>query len=217
MRHTFNKTAWARAYRHNPSQDSTSALPSILGLALIVGALVLAWRYQQQRYALAGGKPARLRQSPEDEEEKDIFSSDEEDFPNNSLPQLTDVEGIDPSPKQAVSLSEVDTAADGSLVARPAASPAAEVHDDPAATNHQEEPQKEEEEDADKPSPSGWFAERAAMLRGERGIERPAADASDDVVDCLVPALRRPDGDNELRTKRLPPKAKHGHVDVLLD
>lgn len=198
-------------------QDSTSALPSILGLALIVGALVLAWRYQQQRYALAGGKPARLRQSPEDEEEKDIFSSDEEDFPNNSLPQLTGVEGIDPSPKQAVSLSEVDTAADGSLVARPAASPAAEVHDDPAATNHQEEPQKEEEEDADKPSPSGWFAERAAMLRGERGIERPAADASDDVVDCLVPALRRPDGDNELRTKRLPPKAKHGHVDVLLD
>ena len=33
----------------------------------------------------------------------------------------------------------------------------------------------------------------------------------------IFPALRRPDDDNELRTKRLPPKAKHSHVDVLLD
>ena len=76
-------TAKYAAHRHRSSPPSVSSLPLALSASVLMClCLAYAWHRHQQRHMLAGGKPQRLRQVPDDdfegEEDSESNATDED-------------------------------------------------------------------------------------------------------------------------------------------
>ena len=179
--------AGADAYDTRTKHGSRSSTVFGLILVLLIAGAAFAWRnHLQLQHALAGGKPTRLRQAPEEE---DPFSSDEEHGSEHEQPRGDGQVGADnaasPPCKGERTLQSCKPGGD-----------ATDKTNSPIKQEPEREHDVEDDDEAAVGSGSGWFAERAAVLRGDRN--QVASDSNDD--EFLVPSLRRADDDDELRS-----------------
>ena len=145
---------------HSGSPPSLPFLAACTLVAMCI-CVVVSWYRQQQQYAFAGGRPERLRQTPDDGDE---FSSDEDDFaPTRSKAATLPADAVAgtiktvqtvPAPEPQEPSIIVEEARTPVLVALSAEGAYAEKHVVP----------KEEEEHV--PETSSWFQQRMIEAGG---------------------------------------------------